>query len=44
MEILDNVSLKDFNTFGIDVIAQKFCSIKTKENILELIQNKKLSI
>jgi len=38
MEILDNVSLKYFNTFGIDVIAQKFCSIKTKENILELIQ------
>lgn len=36
--ILEHISLKDFNTFGIDVIAQKFCIIKTKENILELIQ------
>lgn len=39
MSISYNTSLKNYNTFGIDVIAQKFCIIKNKEDIKELIQN-----
>lgn len=39
MEILSHVSLKEYNTFGIDVSAQRFCVVKSKEDVIELIQN-----
>ena len=38
MSILDNTSLKEYNTFGIDVSAQKFCIVKSKEDVQQLIQ------
>ncbi len=36
MEILENVSLKSFNTFGIDVKAAFFCEIQSIEDLEEL--------
>ncbi len=38
MEILNNYSLKNLNTFGIDVHAEKFCSVHTKLDLLNLME------
>ncbi|MFN8283223.1 MAG: UDP-N-acetylmuramate dehydrogenase [Chitinophagales bacterium] len=38
MAILEHLSLKSFNTFGIDVIADIFCTVQTKEDLVELIK------
>jgi len=38
MKILKNVSLKKYNTFGIDVTAKFFCEIKTVEDLAEALQ------
>ena len=43
MSILDNTSLKEYNTFGIDVSAQKFCIVKSKEDVQQLIQKQFMS-
>lgn len=40
MKILDNISLKKFNTFGIDVKASRFIEITSLEN-LQSVLNKK---
>lgn len=37
MQILENVSLKKYNTFGIDVAAQYFASFSTTEQLEELL-------
>ena len=39
MIILESFSLQRFNTFGINVTAQYFCRIKTKQDIIHIIQN-----
>jgi len=39
MDILKNISLKPFNTFGIDVNARFFCSVKTIQELQQLLQN-----
>lgn len=36
MKILNNISLKDFNTFGIDAKAKIFAEVDSKDDILEL--------
>lgn len=37
MNIINNVSLKSFNTFGIDISAKKFVKITRSEQLLELV-------
>lgn len=39
MAILEYLSLKPFNTFGIDACAHYFCRVKTKEDILHIIED-----
>lgn len=39
MTILENLSLKPYNTFGIDCTARYFCRVKTKEEIVHIIQH-----
>ena len=39
MQILDNISLKPYNTFGIDVKAKHFASIQTIEELKSLYSN-----
>ena len=39
MEIKNNVSLKPFNTFGIDVLAERFITINKDEEILEFLSS-----
>ncbi|MCC6690841.1 MAG: UDP-N-acetylmuramate dehydrogenase [Bacteroidia bacterium] len=41
MDILENSSLKDFNTFHIDVSARFFCQFNTVENLKEVLSEKK---
>jgi UDP-N-acetylmuramate dehydrogenase len=38
MHLLENVSLKPYNTFGIDASAKSFCRVRTKEQMEELIR------
>lgn len=38
MDILEQISLKSYNTFGLDVKAQHFCAITSKEDIEQLIK------
>ena len=38
MNIQKNISLKPFNTFGIDAVAQKFISISSVEELKEVIK------
>ncbi len=40
MKILNNYSLKNLNTFGIDVKASKFCSIETKNDLIRVMDSK----
>src|SRR5258706_2121236 len=37
--ILKNVSLKPYNTFGIDVKAKYFCEVKSTGELIELVQS-----
>jgi len=39
MQIQENISLKPYNTFGIDVSAQYFARFSSLENLQELLQN-----
>ncbi len=41
MHIQENVSLKQYNTFGIDVKAAFFASISTVQELIELLSNNK---
>lgn len=43
MQLQPNISLKKYNTFGIDVMAKYFASFNTVEEINELLQFKELS-
>jgi len=35
MEIKSNVSLKPYNTFGLDVVAERFCAFKSSDELVE---------
>jgi UDP-N-acetylmuramate dehydrogenase len=37
MQIRENISLKEYNTFGIDVKAKKLASFKSEEELIELL-------
>ncbi len=39
--ILENISLKSFNTFDIDVIAKRFISVNSIEQLIEIIKEEK---
>lgn len=39
MKIVDDFSLKKYNTFGLDVFAKKFVLINSEEDIIELLKN-----
>jgi UDP-N-acetylmuramate dehydrogenase len=39
--ILNNISLKSYNSFGIDVKAKKFVNISTQKELIEVLQNNK---
>lgn len=42
LEILNNISLKPYNTFGIDVNAEQFCSITSNDDLVTVLkQNRK---
>jgi UDP-N-acetylmuramate dehydrogenase len=43
MEIQKNISLKQFNTFGIDARAKEFVVIKTRQDLLDLISQRDLT-
>ena len=38
VSIQENVSLKPYNTFGIDVRAKYFCEVKSTEDFVALLQ------
>lgn len=38
MTIQHNISLKPYNTFGIDALAQNFVSVTTKEELIQVLQ------
>jgi UDP-N-acetylmuramate dehydrogenase len=44
MEIKQNISLKSYNTFGIDVKAKKFVTINSIENLRNILSNNKEEI
>ena len=35
--IQSNISLKDYNTFGLDITASSFCVVKSKTEIIEKV-------
>lgn len=39
MKVLDDISLKSYNTFGIDVSARKFVEVTTVEELREVLKN-----
>lgn len=41
MQILDNISLKPYNTFGIDVKAKQFVSVKTIDDLIAVYSSEK---
>lgn len=41
MTVQDNISLKPYNTFGIDVLAEKFVSIASVEELIDILQKYK---
>jgi UDP-N-acetylmuramate dehydrogenase len=41
MQVFDNVSLKQYNSFGINVSAEKFAEFKTVDEVSELIYDQK---
>lgn len=42
MQIKENISLKSYNTFGIDVVAKQFTTFSTKDELLLLAENNRL--
>ncbi len=44
MQIQENISLKKYNTFGIDVQAAYFSNFKTVDEAIELLEQKHLSL
>ena len=42
MQVHENISLKSYNTFGIDVNAKHLCFFHTVEEIQEILSNDKL--
>ncbi len=40
MQILENISLKSYNTFGIDVVAKQFTTFSTIDDLSEVLENK----
>jgi len=42
MKIKYNISLKPYNTFGIDVKANKFIEINSIEELISVTKNKKI--
>jgi len=40
MQVLQNISLKRYNTFGIDIKATQFIEIVTKEELLSVLNKK----
>ena len=40
MKILENISLKPFNTFGIEATAKKFVNITSAEELIHVLQSK----
>ncbi|MDB5284414.1 MAG: UDP-N-acetylenolpyruvoylglucosamine reductase [Bacteroidota bacterium] len=43
MQLKENISLKQFNTFGIDVSAKYFCEINSVDEYRELLDSKTIS-
>ena len=41
MHIQQNISLKQFNTFGIDVLAEKFISVQSVNELIKVLQENK---
>jgi UDP-N-acetylmuramate dehydrogenase len=41
MQIQNDISLKDFNTFGIDILAKEYISISTNEQLQNLLKTRK---
>ena len=41
MEYLSNVSLKEYNTFGIDVKAEKFISVESLADLKKVVKEHK---
>lgn len=41
MQIQNDISLKDFNTFGIDILAKEYISISTNEQLKNLLKTRK---
>lgn len=41
MNLLQNISLKSYNTFGIDVVAQYFTTFSSINSLLEILENQK---
>lgn len=44
MKIKENVSLKPYNTFGIDVNARFFCSVESEDELIALLKQNKLPV
>ena len=42
MNILENISLKSYNTFGIDVVARYFSTFSTVNELVSLLESKQL--
>src|SRR5262245_33635444 len=40
LQLLENISLKPFNSFGIDVVARKFASFSNLDQLKELLTSK----
>ena len=41
MQILENVSLKPYNTFGVEAFARYFAEVSTESELLDLLKNPK---
>jgi UDP-N-acetylmuramate dehydrogenase len=44
MNILENISLKQYNTFGIDVKAKEFAAIRSEEELFSLAESGSLTV
>ena len=41
MQVLENVSLKPYNTFGVEASARYFAEVSTESELLDLLKNPK---
>ncbi len=41
MQLRENISLKDYNTFGINVYTKYFCEFFSADSLLEILEEKK---